>query len=44
MAHRLARSTPPSFGIEDDEHSHYDLLRWDDGAVTRVDPRGAVPT
>jgi hypothetical protein len=43
MAHWLARSTPPSFGIEDDAHSHYDLLRWDDGAVTRVDPRGAVP-
>jgi len=44
MAHWLARSDPPSYGIEDDEHGHYDLLLWQDGAVTRVDPGDAIPT
>src|SRR5262249_18232575 len=43
MAHWLARAAPPLYGIEDDLHSEYDLLRWDDGAITRTDPGRQVP-
>jgi hypothetical protein len=37
MAHWLARSEPPAYGIEDDTGSAYDLILWPDFAVTRVD-------
>jgi hypothetical protein len=43
MAHWLARANPPAFGIEDDARARYDLVLWQDGAVTRVDAGGAVP-
>lgn len=37
MAHWLAREKPPAYGIEDDAQSCYDLVIWQDGAITRVD-------
>ena len=43
MAHWLAKSEPPAFGIEDDENSFYDLLLWTDSAVTRTDVGAPVP-
>jgi hypothetical protein len=43
MAHWLARAEPPAYGIEDDEHSVYDLVLWPDSAVTRVDAGAALP-
>ena len=43
MAHWLSRSEPPLYGIEDDENTSYDLLRWPTGAITRTDAGAAVP-
>ena len=43
MAHWLARAEPPAFGIEKDEESVYDLLRWGDSAVRRCDAGAVVP-
>lgn len=40
MAHWLARSAPPLFGIEDEQNCTYDLLRWTDNAITRMDVGG----
>jgi hypothetical protein len=47
MAHWLAKSEPPAYGIENDAASLYDLLLWPDSAVTRTDvgtnpPEGAI--
>jgi hypothetical protein len=43
MAHWLARSHPPAYGIEDDEANSYDLVLWPDGAITRVDRGYKLP-
>src|SRR5689334_23110496 len=43
MAHWLARADPPTFGIENDAASAYDLLLWTDSAVTRGDVDQRVP-
>ncbi len=43
MAHWLSKDTPPPFGIEDDENTHYDVLLWDNGAITRVDAGVEIP-
>lgn len=37
MAHWLARAKPPAYGIEDDANTKYDLLLWQDFAITRTD-------
>lgn len=42
MAHWLARANPPAYGIEDDARGHYDLVLWQDGAITRVEAGGAI--
>jgi hypothetical protein len=43
MAHWLARDNPPAFGVEKDEVSTYDLLIWNDSAITRVDSGADIP-
>lgn len=43
MAHWLAHATPPSYGIEDDANSAYDIVLWPDAAITRVDLNIALP-
>ena len=43
MAHWLAKSEPPAFGIEDDASSAYDLLLWSDCAITRCDEGAETP-
>ena len=42
MAHWLSRAKPPAYGIEDDGNSNYDILLWNDCAITRVDPGTVV--
>jgi len=44
MAHWLARSTPPAYGIEDEKTGRYDLLLWNDNAITRIDAGGKLPS
>ena len=43
MAHWLSRNEPPLYGIEDDENTFYDLLQWQNGAITRTDTGAAIP-
>lgn len=43
MAYWLARTEPPAFEIEDHAAAFYDLLRWGDNAITRVDTGRPVP-
>ncbi|WP_147106657.1 hypothetical protein [Tateyamaria sp. syn59] len=43
MAHWLSRNDPPLYGIEDDENTAYDLLRWPEGSITRSDVSDATP-
>jgi hypothetical protein len=43
MAHWLAKSEPPAYGIEDNENGLYDLVLWPDSAVTRVEIGKTLP-
>ena len=43
MAHWLSRNEPPLYGIEDDENTSYDLLKWPTGAITRTDAGAEIP-
>lgn len=43
MAHWLSKSNPPAFGIEDNKNSYYDILLWEDNAITRVDVSAFTP-
>src|SRR5262249_4625587 len=43
MAHWLSREDPPLYGIEDDENTSYDIIVWDDNAITRVDAGSDLP-
>jgi hypothetical protein len=43
MAHWMARSDPPTYAIEDNAASVYDLLQWSDTAITRCDAGSPLP-
>lgn len=43
MAHWLSRNDPPLYGIEDDENTFYDLLKWPTGEITRADVGADIP-